>query len=225
MTPELPVATHDPDSTSRKTTAGAADYYARRWAGDGKLNAWAMRRAAVILAELAELDLVEPRMLDLGCGSGWLTAMLSEFGDAEGVDLAPEPARRRYPHLRFHAVSESPAGPFDVVVSQEVIEHADDQRAYLSQAHALLRPGGFLILTTPNAAVSLGHPELLIQPLEQHLTRKQLRSALLDAGFEPRKLYSFFFGFSRKRPYRLRKRFGRQLNGGLHLLAVCTRAH
>ena len=203
--------------------ADAAAYYSQMWAESGKENSWAIRRAAVILDELARLGLVEPKILDLGCGKGWLTAVLSQFGWAEGVDLAPEPARKRHPGLQFHEASEPPLGPFDVIVSQEVLEHAEDQAGYLDLAYSRLRPGGHLILTTPNAAVSLRHPELLIQPIEHHLTRGQLRAALQSARFDILRIYSFMFGYARWRPWRLQMRYGRQLNAGMHLIAVCTR--
>lgn len=200
-----------------------ADYYAERWSREAKANLWAMSRAAVILDEIAKLGKKNPRILDLGCGTGWMTEILNQFGAAEGLDLAPDAARRFHPGIRFHDAENPPSGPFDIIVSQEVLEHADDQAAYLRGAYSLLGPGGFLILTTPNASVSLRHPEFLIQPREKHLTRNELR-ALLQKQFEVMRLYSFFYGYARWRPYRLQMRLGRTLNAGLHLIAVCRRA-
>lgn len=197
-------------------------YYDQRWAKEGKANSLAMARAALILSELAEIAVRDPRSLDFGCGTGWFTAILSQFGEAEGVDIAPGPARRLHPNLSFHDVQHVPPGLFDLVVSQEVIEHADDQAFYVSKAYEVLRPGGYLILTTPNAAVSLRHPELLTQPTEKHLNRRELRT-LLSQRFAVQKLYSFFYGYARWRPYRIQMRFGRMLNAGLHLMAVCKR--
>lgn len=201
----------------------AQTYYEERWREEQKANPWAMHRASFILFELSAINVRNPRILDLGCGTGWTTEILSQFGTAEGVDLAPGPARRFHPDLTFHPVSSVPQGPFDVVVSQEVIEHVDDQASYVETAFGSLRSGGHLILTTPNAAVSLRHPEFLIQPTEKHLTRKELRT-LLSRRFEVEKIYSFFYGYARWRPYRMQMRFGRALNAGLHLMAVCKRA-
>ncbi len=151
-----------------------------------------------------------------------MTEVLAQFGEADGADLAPGPARERHPRLTFHELGAVPAQAFDVAVSQEVIEHADDQAAYVDSLHHCLRPGGLLLLTTPNATVSRHHPRLLVQPNERHLTRRELRR-LLEARFTVLKLYSFFFGFSRWRPYRLQLRLGPMLNAGLHLMAVCRK--
>jgi 2-polyprenyl-3-methyl-5-hydroxy-6-metoxy-1,4-benzoquinol methylase len=199
-------------------------YYRDRWLTETKANLWAMSRASAILAELALIGIHNPKTLDFGCGTGWLTEILSQFGEAAGVDLAPEEARRRYPHLSFHLANAVPPGPFDVVVSQEVLEHADDQPGYLDAAYRVLRPGGYLILTTPNAKVSLHHPWLMIQPVEKHLTRSQLKALLLDRGFSILKLYSFFHGYARRVPFRVQMRLGRLLNTGVHLMAVARRA-
>jgi 2-polyprenyl-3-methyl-5-hydroxy-6-metoxy-1,4-benzoquinol methylase len=198
-------------------------YYSQRWQAEKTANLWAMNRASVILHELSLAGIHNPRILDSGCGTGWLTEILSQFGEATGVDLAPEEARRRFPHLSFHSVDAVPPGPFDVVISQEVLEHADDQPGYLDAVYRVLRPGGYLILTTPNAKVSLHYSWLRIQPVEKHLTRRELKALLLDRGFSVMKLYSFFHGYARRVPFRLQMRFGRLLHTGLHLLAVCKR--
>lgn len=200
----------------------AESYYATRWRSETKANPWAMRRASAILGELALFEMERPRILDYGCGTGWMTEILNQFGDAQGVDLAPGPARSRYPHLRFHDIHSVPDEPFDVVVSQEVIEHIDDQASYVDDLSRVLRKGGYLILTTPNAAVSLRHRRLLVQPVENHLTHKALRR-ILETRFSVLQVHSFFYGFARWRPYRIQLRFGRLLNAGLHLMAVCRK--
>jgi 2-polyprenyl-3-methyl-5-hydroxy-6-metoxy-1,4-benzoquinol methylase len=194
-------------------------YYDQRWGKEDKANLWAMQRASLILRELSNLGIKQPRVFDMGCGTGWMTEILAQFGDASGLDVAPAAAQRFHPELTFYGVDDDVSEPFDVVLSQEVIEHVEDQPAYLDRAASLLHPGGYLILTTPNAKVSLRHRELLIQPVENHLTSNQLRHHL-ERHFEVQSLYSFFYGYAPNVPYRLQMRFGRWLNAGLHLMAV-----
>jgi len=200
----------------------ATEYYEQRWNGEARANLWAMSRAAAILKEISKLDIHHPTVLDLGCGTGWLTRILNQFGTASGVDLAPGAARRFHPDLKFFGVDEDAGKDYDIVVSQEVLEHANDQTGYLKSAHNALKPSGYLVLTTPNATVSLRKPELLVQPQEKHLTRQGLRAALVP-HFEIVELYSFFFGYAGWRPYRVQMRFGHWLNAGLHLMAVARR--
>src|SRR2546421_2721936 len=68
------------------------------------------------------------RILDLGCGTGHLTAQIAEAGaEVIGIDSSPpmiEQARRAYPHLHFEIADArdfSVAGPFDAVFSNAVL--------------------------------------------------------------------------------------------------------
>ena len=101
------------------------------------------------------------KVLDFGCGSGYGTRRISNFAEeAYGVDVASdavEYARTRYhnENLRFLQIDPQsplpfPAGAFDVILSFQVIEHVNDDEAYLREAHRLLKPGGTLILITPD---------------------------------------------------------------------------
>ena len=101
------------------------------------------------------------RVLDLGSGNGALCRELARFGfevagveyDAEGVRIA----RQASPTLRFYnyGVQDDPAlvlateAKFDAVVSTEVIEHLFSPHLLPQYASGLLKPGGFLVLTTP----------------------------------------------------------------------------
>ena len=167
-----------PDITTQKV------FYSDWWSRAGFANSMQATRCASIIGDLASLELDRPRILDMGCGTGWLTSILSEFGEAVGVDLAPEAARKRHPHIQFIGADitnwQSELNRFDVVVSQEVIEHVHDQAGLLGLVRRLLRPGGYLILTTPNARITSHGPEewkrrFRHQPVENHLTVTQLQ--------------------------------------------------
>ena len=102
------------------------------------------------------------RVLDLGSGNGRLCADLAQRGyDTVGVEYdqgGVNVARAQYPLLRFYnyGVQDDPAAllkaeptPFDAVVSTEVIEHLFAPHLLPKYAGSVLRPGGYLIVTTP----------------------------------------------------------------------------
>jgi 2-polyprenyl-3-methyl-5-hydroxy-6-metoxy-1,4-benzoquinol methylase len=164
------------------------EYYDRRWAQEKFVNSLQASRCAAILGAIARLDFIQPRILDLGCGSGWLTAILGHFGPTTGVDLSDhvvKEACKLYPWVQFYAANilqweeASQLGQFDIVVSQEVIEHVPDKSKYLRIAYDFLKEGGALIITTPNARTFAAMPDELRQswsdqPLEDLLTTQDL---------------------------------------------------
>lgn len=166
-------------------------FYNLRSEGFAFIRNWKLQRCIQILSAIAETKLVDPRIIELGCGTGWLTSILGTIGPAVGVDLADaaiERASERYPHVAFIAADipawEYPKGSFDIVVSHEVLEHVKDQDGYLEVACGLLRTGGWLILTTPNrdtfAALSPGAAVAFDpQPIENTLNVGEVRSLLL----------------------------------------------
>lgn len=102
-------------------------------------------------ASLVELLAPRPgeRVLDLGCGTGHLTAQIAEAG-AEVVGLDSDPvmlakARAAYPHLTFvqaDARDFTVPGPFDAVFSNAVLHWARPPEAVVRCVWRALRPGG-----------------------------------------------------------------------------------
>ncbi len=224
-------------------------YYDARWDSEVGVNSLQIERCVAILAELWRLGLKAPRILDLGCGNGWLTSILSHFGDAVGVDLSAASATRRYPHLTFYEADLTRWHPsierFDVITSQEVIEHIEEQKDFINVAADLLNPGGYLILTTPNARITAACSEewrkaWLRQPVENVITARSLRS-LLATRFSVLRLTSITTGVGETLFYRainspklcaVLRNFGllpiydsaiKEMKFGLHLLAVARK--
>src|SRR5882672_8683583 len=179
----------DPGVQPMDILAIQKDYYDRRWAREKFANTLQGSRCAAILGEIARLDINQPRILDLGCGSGWLSAILGQFGPITGVDLSDHVVReacKLYPWVRFYTANileweeASQLEKFDIVVSQEVIEHVSDKPKYLRIAFDFLKDGGTLLLTTPNAHTFAAMQEQVRrswsdQPFEELLTPKQLK--------------------------------------------------
>ncbi len=135
------------------------------------------------------------RLLDVGCAQGELAATAANLGlDVLGVDInrdAIERARERVPQAAF-ACGELHAGvvgsDWDIVTMFDFIEHVRRPRETLSQAWAVMRPGGKLLVSTPRTG-SLAHllsGRFWPQYREEHLvlfSETGLRWALADAGF------------------------------------------
>ncbi|MBI4032701.1 class I SAM-dependent methyltransferase [Candidatus Berkelbacteria bacterium] len=106
------------------------------------------------------------RIIELGCGPGWLSLILAQLGyDVRGYDLSPEMiavakdrARALSPGPQFavHDMDSPlalPAGEHaDVVIIYDALHHCAEDRPVLTNAYASLRPHGILILAEPNRA-------------------------------------------------------------------------
>lgn len=109
---------------------------------------------------------VEQRILEVGCGVGWLSAAMSANGEVLGVDLSPasiELARQKYPEATFQCgdfmTLEIP-GTFDCIVTADAIGHVEDHAAFTRRAAELLRVGGRLVIMTQNPFVWTRYSQL-----------------------------------------------------------------
>ena len=118
---------------------------------EGQRFSWAS-----VLEAIGTLRPPGGRWLDVGFGSGALLTTAAEFGyEVAGIDLREENVRlMREAGFDVHAVELAayrPAAPFDVVSMADVLEHMPFPKRALRDARELLRPGGLLFLSMPNA--------------------------------------------------------------------------
>jgi 2-polyprenyl-3-methyl-5-hydroxy-6-metoxy-1,4-benzoquinol methylase len=151
---------------------------------------------------LALLDRPQ-RVLDAGCSTGYLAERLQQRGaTVVGLEMderAAELARRSCAEVYVGDIEtmELPFEPasFDAIVCGDLIEHLRDPQAMLARLRPLLRPGGRLVLSTPNIAnwaMRLGllfgrfrYTEwgILDKTHTRFFTRKTLRECLEAAGY------------------------------------------
>lgn len=131
-------------------------------------------------------------VLEAGCGEGYGAELLA--GVAERVlaldydTAAVAHAARRYPRvaaLRANLVAlPVRAGRIDAVVSLQVIEHLWDQEGFLRECRRVLRPGGALLLSTPNRLTFSPGRDTPLNPFHtRELSATELAGLVADAGF------------------------------------------
>lgn len=100
------------------------------------------------------------RILDAGCGSGFIAAQLAALGhQVIGVDASVSGiklARASYPDVQFelrsvydNLLSLAPPGGWDLIISLEVIEHLFSPQQFLDNMRNPLQPAGVLLVSTP----------------------------------------------------------------------------
>jgi len=100
------------------------------------------------------------RVLEIGCSSGYLAKPLRERGNTVvGVELDADAARDAEQWCEQVIVGDIEAttlpldpASFDVILCGDVVEHLRDPAAVLAELRPLLKPGGALVLSTPNIA-------------------------------------------------------------------------
>jgi len=134
-----------------------------RLANDPTSELWGEHRSRYRFA--ARLARPGQRILDVASGAGFGLDQLDQAGGrAVGVDYAAHAlaeVRRAQPRARLVRADATrlpfPSASFDLVVSFETIEHVTDACALVHAIRGVLKPGGQLVLSTPNRG--FGPPE------------------------------------------------------------------
>ena len=147
------------------------------------------------------------RVLDVGCGNGFIAGRLLKLGcTVVGIDLSEQGiaiARDRYPSARFevlpadrHLPTRLDEPAFDVIIATEVVEHLYDPYNFASGCFEALRPGGRVVLSAPyhgyvkNALIALaGKHDSHFTPLVvgghiRFWSRGTITELLTETGFE-----------------------------------------
>lgn len=187
------------DTAARTDAPVARDYW----------SASAFRYHAEILPHLLRFIEGLPagaRLLDAGCGNGVISRALIERGfKVTGADVSERGialCRETIPQGKFHVASLTDGsfpsvvgGPFDAIVSVEVIEHLYAPSQFLSNCRSMLPDGGLLVLSTPYHGYLKGLVLAATGRLDRHLqagkegghikfwSKKTLAAALVKNGF------------------------------------------
>ncbi|MGH3862349.1 methyltransferase domain-containing protein [Actinokineospora sp.] len=154
-------------------------------------NYW-FRRHEVAYLDLAE-HCADAVVLEAGCGEGYGADLLA--GRARlvvGLDydqLTAAHVAKAYPSVRTLrgnlAALPLRSDSVDVVANLQVIEHLWDQDGFLRECRRVLRPGGRLLITTPNRITFSPGRDTPLNPFHtRELSGAEMADLLVEAGFE-----------------------------------------
>jgi 2-polyprenyl-3-methyl-5-hydroxy-6-metoxy-1,4-benzoquinol methylase len=145
-------------------------------------------RGERVLVILESLRIKGVSILEVGCGTGWLTERLVQFGPTTAIDLSPRAitiARSRDLNAEFLSgdffTQEFSQAKFELVICLETISHVPDQQRFVARLATVTHPNGYLIITAQNKFVyerrsDIGPPKP--GSIRKWLTGKQLRQLL-----------------------------------------------
>ena len=119
------------------------------------------QRHLVAYNEAAKL--IYGNVLEVGSGEGYgielLASKAERYQAIDKYNTSVESYAAKFPHVHFQQMNippiEFPENTFDCIVTFQVIEHIEDDAGMVSEMARVLKPGGLLVLTTPNIKMSL----------------------------------------------------------------------
>ncbi|MDG5483601.1 class I SAM-dependent methyltransferase [Mycolicibacterium gadium] len=164
-------------------------------------NYW-FRRHEVVYERLASLC-ADRDVLEAGCGEGYGADLIADVANTviglDYDDSAVAHVRARYPRIdmRQGNLAELPLADsaVDVVVNFQVIEHLWDQGQFVAECLRVLRPGGVLLMSTPNRITFSPGRDTPINPFHtRELNAAELSELLSGEGFSVESMLGVFHG-------------------------------
>lgn len=124
-------------------------------------------------------------ILDVGCGTAWLAEHFDDYTGIDGSPDAVDAARAKGREIALGDVAEPlpfEDARFDGVVLKDLLEHVADPVAVVREARRVLRPGGLIFASSPDAQRWVWNDYTHRRPF----TRRSFRLLFSDQGFDVR---------------------------------------
>ena len=155
---------------------------------------WYVGRRAILESFLERIianrqsPIPNPKILDVGCGTGGNLEMLEKFGTAEGVDVSDDAlefcqSKGLTVHKGLAEALPFADESFDVVTALDVVEHLDDDISGLKEMFRVTKKGGKTLIFVP-AFMWLWGVQDDVSNHRIRYTKKQIVERLQTAGFE-----------------------------------------
>lgn len=129
------------------------------------------------------------RLLDIGCNDGSFTVSIANhIGATEifGIEINEEIAKKaKDKNIRVSIIDANSSFPFedsffDVIIANQIFEHLLNTDGFLKEIHRVLKPDGYVIISTPNLASIHNSIPLLfgMQPISIHISDIQVGNFL-----------------------------------------------
>ncbi len=164
-------------------------------------NYW-FRRHEVVYRRLAE-RCRDRDVLEAGAGEGYGADLIADVARRViGLDYdesAVAHIRARYPRVEMHhgnlAALPLPDASVDVVVNFQVIEHLWDQGQFVAECLRVLRPGGRLLMSTPNRITFTPDSDTPLNPFHtRELNAAEMTELLTEQGFAMEAMLGVYHG-------------------------------
>lgn len=155
-----------------------------------------MRRRLIfsLLKQYLTSSPAQTKLLDYGCGSGYLVGQLQRAGyDAYGQDISPEAIAfgqqrgiKRLAAAKGSRINFSD-NYFDLVLALDVVEHIADDRAALAELARVLRPAGIAIITVPAYQWLWGKQDVVARHYRRYRLQQLIRLVERNTNLRPLK--------------------------------------
>ncbi len=154
---------------------------------------WWYRARREILSDLIARRIAlpaDPRILEVGCGTGHNLEMLRRFGRVDGIEV--DPAARELATARLgQPILDAPLpalpgiadGAYDMIAILDVIEHVEEDVAGMRALAGKLKPGGKMLITVP-AFPFMWSAHDVVNHHKRRYTKKTLKALVADSGLK-----------------------------------------